>query len=183
MDKSKEKPIGKVVLAFGRFVRLVCENGWEYVERLNATGVAVIVAVTEENKLLVTEQFRPPVSNRVIELPAGLVGDVPGEETEHLAAAARREFLEEVGYDAQRMDYIGQAPSSAGLTSQVVTFFRASGLRKVGPGGGDEIEDIKVHEVALESLTAWLNDRIREGIYIDPELFTGLYFAGYRFGD
>jgi ADP-ribose pyrophosphatase len=179
MNEVKQDLQPKTVLGTGRFLKLVCERGWEYVERRNASGVAVIVGVTEDNKLLLTEQFRPPVGNRVIELPAGLAGDGIGEENEDLMAAGRRELLEEVGYEAKEMRWVGHAPSSAGLASQVVTFFLAIGLKKVGAGGGDGEEEITVHEVQLELLREWLGARIRDGIYLDPELFAGLYFAGY----
>jgi ADP-ribose pyrophosphatase len=172
----------KVVLGSGRFVRLVRHENWEYVERLGCTGIAVIVAVTDENKLLLTEQLRQPVGRRVIELPAGLAGDVTGHGGEPLALAAGRELIEEVGYKAEQMEYLADAPSSPGLSSQVVTFFRASGLKKVGPGGGDELEDIVVHKVNMDSINEWLAEqRVRHDAYIDPELFAGLYFAGYRF--
>lgn len=173
----------KVVLASGHFIRFVREKekGWEYVERHKATGVAVIVAVTDDNKLLLTEQYRPPVGRTVIELPAGLAGDTPGREAENLVMAARRELLEEVGYESAQMDYIADIPSCASLTSQVVSIFRATGLRRVNAGGGDELEDIHVHEIGLPSLKEWLKKRMQEGVHVDAELFAGLYFAGYCF--
>ena len=67
---SKIKTIGT-----GRFLRLLSRDGWEYVERPNIRGIAVIVAVTDDAKLLLVEQYRASVDRRVISLPAGLVGD------------------------------------------------------------------------------------------------------------
>ncbi len=167
----------KTILGTGKFIRLVRQGGWEYIERTNARGAAVIIAVTEDKKLLLTEQFRPAVGHRVVEPPAGLVGDTEGLENEQLAAAAVRELAEEVGYDALHVEYVGEAPSAASLSSQIVTYFLASGLRKCGPGGGDEIENITIHEVPLDILADWLRQRQRENVYIDPELFMGLYLA------
>jgi ADP-ribose pyrophosphatase len=165
----------RTVLAQGRHLRLVVEEGWEYVERNAATGIAVIVGLTPENRLLLVEQYRRPVHGSVLELPAGLAGDVPGHETEALADAARRELLEETGYEADDMTALAAGPPSVGVTSEVVTFFRASGLRKTGAGGGDGSESIVVHEVDLDSVDAWLGERMRQGALVDPKVFAGLY--------
>jgi ADP-ribose pyrophosphatase len=176
---AKRKPTAKAqhtVLATGRFLRLVAVNGWEYVERVNVTGVVGIVAVTDSRKMLLVEQYRPPLGKRAIELPAGLAGDVSGSETEELADAVRRELLEETGYEASDCESLTEGPSSAGLTNEVIHFFRAMGLKKTGDGGGDHSEDIVVHEVPLESVDAWLRRQARRGLAIDPKIYAGLYF-------
>jgi ADP-ribose pyrophosphatase len=138
-------------------------------------GVAVIVAVTREDRLLLVEQYRRPVGGRVLELPAGLAGDVAGQESEDLAAAARRELLEETGYEADVMTSLAEGPPSVGVTSEVVTFFRAEGLRKTGPGGGDGTESIVVHEVPLHEVDVFLLRRIATGLLVDPKIYAGLY--------
>jgi ADP-ribose pyrophosphatase len=166
------------VLAEGRYLRLVVENGWEFVERKSTTGIVVIVAVTEGGHLLLVEQFRPPVRGRVIELPAGLAGDVAGQEGEALADAARRELSEETGYEAASMTALGGGPPSSGTTSEVVTFFHAHGLRRTGRGGGDAQEDIEVHEVPRADAREWLRQREREGRLVDPKVYAGLALAG-----
>ena len=58
----------------------------------------------------------------------------------------------------------------------MITFVRARGLRRVGPGGGDESEDIVVHEVPLGEAGQWLYARSAEGYSVDPKLFAGLWF-------
>ena len=78
------------VLAKGRFLTFVEEGGWEYVVRPGVTGIVVIVAVTDDDRLVLVEQYRPAVHNRVIELPAGLVGDIDGQRAESLRDAAAR---------------------------------------------------------------------------------------------
>ena len=78
------------VLAEGRFARLVAENGWEWVERVNASGAVVIAALTRDNQLVLVEQHRVPLGRRVVELPAGLVGDGAAGRDEALADAAQR---------------------------------------------------------------------------------------------
>lgn len=165
------------VLAQGRHLRLVSRNGWEFADRGNVSGIVIILAVTDDDRLILVEQFRPPVNGRVIELPAGLAGDEPGAEEEELVEAARRELLEETGYAAESFTRLFAGPPSAGLSSEVLTFFRAEGLKKVGTGGGDESEDIQIHEVPLGDLETWLNRRREvENILVDPKVYAGLYF-------
>jgi ADP-ribose pyrophosphatase len=68
----------------GRHLTLRSINGWEFVERNRVSGIVAVQAITEERKLLLVEQFRAPVNRRVIEIPAGLAGDIEGEEDEAL---------------------------------------------------------------------------------------------------
>lgn len=164
-----------VVLAEGKYLRLLSENGWEYVVRPNASGVVVMVAITDDRRLILVEQFRTAVHRRVIELPAGLVGDTAEGSGESLLVAARRELLEETGYEAAEMLRLAQGPVAVGLASEVVTFFQAVGLRRVGPGGGDASESIVVHEVELGALGPWLAAQEAAGASIDPKLYAGLY--------
>ena len=164
-------------LAQGKYLRLLEENHWEYVERLGNTGIAILIAVTSEGKLLLTEQFRPPVQKTVIELPAGLAGDMPEQADEDILAAARRELLEETGYIAERFCCVTAGPISAGLSNEVLSFVLAENLTRVGPGGGDESEDILVHEVPLSDVHTWLEDKRSKGLLIDPKIYAALYFV------
>jgi ADP-ribose pyrophosphatase len=162
----------------GKFIALVKEGHWEYAHRTNATGAAIIVAVTEERKLLLVEQYRIPVHARTIELPAGIIGDEPGSSDEAHAEAARRELIEETGYEAEHLETLTHGPSSAGLTSETVTLFHASKLRRVGAGGGVAHEDITVHEVSLCEIHDWLAAKAKAGCLVDPKVYAGLYFIG-----
>ena len=166
----------------GKHIRVLKSGHWEYAERIKATGAVVIAAVTEEGDLILTEQYRPPVAKRVIELPAGLAGDLAGQETEDLVTAARRELLEETGYEAREMVWLTTGPPSAGLSSETVTFFRANGLRCVAAGGGDAHEEIHIHKIPPENVPEWLEKKADEGLMIDPKVYVGLYFVTKRSG-
>ena len=170
------------VLAEGRFARLVAQDGWEWIERINTSGAVVIAATTEDGQLLLVEQYRIPLGRRVIELPAGLVGDALGAEGEALTEAARRELIEETGFEAPRLEYVVEGPSSPGLAAETYTVFLARNCRRVGPGGGDASEDIHVHAVAFDEAPAWLDRKRREGLLIDPKVYFGLYFLESRNG-
>lgn len=166
----------KITLYTGKYLSLVKEDHWEYAERVNATGAAIILAVTNEQKLLLVEQYRIPVHCQTIELPAGIIGDEADHSNESQAEAARRELREETGYDAGHIEILTTGPSSSGLTSELVTLFQATGLRKVSAGGGIANEKIIVHEVPLAEVATWLEAKVREGFMIEPKVYAGLYF-------
>jgi ADP-ribose pyrophosphatase len=168
----------RITLCTGKFLALVKEGHWEYAERTNATGASIIVAVTEEQKLLLVEQYRIPVHSRTIELPAGIIGDEPGGADEAHADAAKRELIEETGYEATDVKALSHGPASSGLTSETVTLFLATGLRRVGVGGGVAHEQITVHEVPLSEVHDWLEAKANSGILVDPKIYAGLYFIG-----
>jgi ADP-ribose pyrophosphatase len=173
-----EKKSENRVLGQGRFVRLMERDGWEYAERLNLTGIVIIVAITDDGKLLLTEQYRFPVGAVVVELPAGLAGDSEEFRGEPLENAARRELLEEVGYEAKRVEFLTEGPPSAGVQTEIVSFFLATGLKKTGAGGGHGDENIVTREVPLAEARAWLDERVKGGeMMVDPKVYAGLYFA------
>lgn len=153
----------------------VCErDGWEYVERKKGKSAVAIIAETDDGRVILTEQYRRPVDARVIDFPAGLVGDEEGHDDP--AETAKKELEEETGYSCARVERVADGPTSPGITSETVAFYRAFGLRKTGKGGGVGGEDITVHEVPRVSVVEWLHDREREGILVDLKIWGGLYF-------
>lgn len=164
----------------GRFVRVLSQSGWEWVERTNTSAAAVIVAITPHRELVLIEQYRIPLGRRVIELPAGLVGDSAENKEEELSVAARRELFEETGYEADHIEFLLEGPSSSGLTNEVFTMVLAPNVRKVGPGGGDATEDIQVHVVPLDKVETWLQSKLHEGKFVSPKIYSALYFIARR---
>ena len=166
----------QTILHSGKFLTLIKEGHWEYVVRVNARGAALILAVTPDNKILLVEQYRVPVQARTIELPAGIIGDVPGLAHESQAEAARRELMEETGYMADNFVPLVMGPSCSGLTSERVTLFHATGLRRAGKGGGVAGEEITIHEIPMDEVVRWLETKAITGILIDPKIYAGLFF-------
>ena len=166
------------VLGEGKYIKLVSENGWEYATRPNVTGIVVIVPVTDDGKLILVEQPRMAVHNRVVELPAGMVGDVQPDET--LAAAAARELIEETGFAAREIVLLAEGPTAVGMSDEIISFYEARGLTRVGPGGGDDSEDITVHEVPLPEVRRFLAAKTAEGRCVDPKIYAGLFLAGLQ---
>jgi ADP-ribose pyrophosphatase len=156
-------------LARGRFLSLKKRNGWEFVERTNATDIVAVIAVTPQDELILVEQFRA----RVIELPAGLVGDVDGDDS--IEEAGRRELLEETGFSAGRVRRVFQGPISAGLSTEILTIVLAESLAEEGPGGGVDGEDIQVHRVKLSEVKPWLDGHTA---MVDPKVYAALVLLG-----
>jgi ADP-ribose pyrophosphatase len=162
----------------GRHIDMAMRGHWEFAHRHTASAIAVLVPVTDAGKLILIEQYRPPVNKRVIELPAGLVGDEPGAENESTESEANRELLEETGYKAGQLRHLFRGTPSAGICSEEVDFYLATDLKKVGPGGGEASEDITVYEVPLAEVESWLEEKQKEpGIILDAKIFSGVYFA------
>jgi ADP-ribose pyrophosphatase len=164
----------------GRWLNLLKRGRWEYAERTNPAGAVIIIALTPEDKLLFVEQYRVPIQQHTIEMPAGLVGDIAGQADENALLAAQRELEEETGYRCQRVEFIHRGPSSSGMSTEMIAFVRAYDLEKVSAGGGDETENIIVHEVPRLQAGAWLVARAAEGYSIDPKLFAGLWFVEHE---
>lgn len=159
----------------GKRVLLLDRDGWEFVERKKGKEAVAIIALTPEGRVILTEQHRKPVDARVIDWPAGLVGDEDGssdpEET------ARKELKEETGYECDAVELLARGPSSPGITSEIVSLYRAGGVRKVGAGGGVEGEDITVHAVPLDAVEDWLKRQQDGGKLLDLKLWAGLHFV------
>ena len=158
----------------GKYLRMVVRGHWEYVERTHADGMAVIIiAVTPGGDVLFVEQYRVPLQARTIEMPAGLVGDDHASDT--LEEAARRELIEETGWQAARVQVLLTGPTSSGMSGERIAFVRATQLTRVGAGGGVGGEDITVHAVPRNEAPAWLMARAREGFEVDLKLWAGLW--------
>jgi ADP-ribose pyrophosphatase len=158
----------------GKWLRLRRRGHWEFAERTHGDGMAVIIiALTPDDNVLFVEQTRIPLGGRTIEMPAGLVGDQAGADT--LEDAARRELVEETGWEPAKVEVLLVGPTSSGMSNERIAFVRATGLTRVGPGGGDDSEDITVHEIPRAEAPAWLLRKRDEGYELDLKLWAGLW--------
>jgi ADP-ribose pyrophosphatase len=157
----------------GKRILLLENDGWEFVERKKGKEAVAIIAVTEDHRVILTEQMRKPLGARVIDWPAGLVGD---EDEKTPDGTARKELKEETGYECDSVELLTRGPSSPGITSEIVSFYRAVGVRKTGDGGGVGGEDIDVHAIPLDAIGGWLKKQTGAGKLIDLKIWGGLYF-------
>lgn len=99
------------------FTRLVVED----------PGAVVVLAIDENEQVVILRQYRHAVQKRMIQLPAGKL-DKPGEDP---LVAAQRELREETGLAADEWVHLLTTYASAGITSETHALFLARGLREV----------------------------------------------------
>ena len=161
-------------IAEGKRLLLFEHDGWEFAERKKGKTAVAVLAMTDDGHVILIEQFRAPVQKRVVDWPAGLVGDE--DENDDPAATAKKELEEETGYTCDSVELLASGPSSPGIVSEIVSFYRARGVRLIGKGGGVGGEDIDVHTVPLRDIRAWLQKKKGAGVLIDLKIWGGLYW-------
>lgn len=157
----------------GKFVRALRRGHWEYASRARDIGAVVILA-EHEGRVILVEQPRVAPDCRCLELPAGLVGDLDANAT--VESTAVKELEEETGFTAERIERVGDFFASPGMLSETFTIVRAHGVRKIGEGGGDEHEDIRVHLVPRPDVPNFIEQKRAEGVGIDAKLLLLLSF-------
>lgn len=97
---------------------------------LEHPGAAVVLAVDDDERVLCLWQYRHAAGQRFVELPAGLI-DHEGEEPLNVA---RRELVEETGWQASEWTHLTSVWSSPGISAELSHLYLARGLSEVGRG-------------------------------------------------
>ncbi|MGM8214038.1 NUDIX hydrolase [Bacillaceae bacterium W0354] len=109
-------------------------------------GAVAILAVTDENKIVMVEQYRKALEKSIIEIPAGKLEK--GEKPEITAA---RELEEETSYQADQLSFVMSYYTSPGFANEIIYLYEATGLHKVTDAlDGDEDEFVELIEVSAE---------------------------------
>jgi ADP-ribose pyrophosphatase len=151
----------------GKFVIAKRRGKWEYAGRARGIRAAVILAL-DAGEVILVEQFRVPIGKYCLEMPAGLIGDE--SEGEDALESAARELEEETGYQAAHWEELGEFWSSPGMITESYTLLKATGLTRVGDGGGTASEDIVVHRVPLDRVAETVAEHRAKGHAIDSKL-------------
>ncbi len=128
-------------------------------------GAAAVVAIDDQERVLLIQQYRHPIGHRDWEIPAGLL-DIAGEPP---IDAARRELAEEADLDAERIEPLLSVFTTPGGNDEVVHIFLARGLRPASAAFAREAEeaDIRVEWVPLDdAVEAVMSGRMRNGILV-----------------
>ncbi|KDR94140.1 ADP-ribose pyrophosphatase [Peptoclostridium litorale DSM 5388] len=121
----------------------------EIVEHPGGVG---IIALTEENEVIMVRQFRKPIEDCVLEIPAGKLDN--GEDPKKCAI---RELKEETGYEAENMEFLLDFYSSPGFTDEKIHIYFATGLKN-GKAQPDENEYIEIEKYKIEDLVQMIKD-------------------------
>lgn len=164
----------------GKFLKVVKRNNWEYVTRYSSDVVVILPVIHIIDSIILIEEYREPLEKIVVGLPAGLVGDKPGQEKEDIFGAARRELEEETGWLCNNLKLVASdLPSSPGLSDETFNLFIARDLIRTGAGGGDETENISVKTISLNKLNRYISTCKEFGYAIDPKIYMALYFLEF----
>ncbi len=128
----------KVELQDGR------ETSREVIEHNGGSGV---VAITEDDEILLVKQYRRPYDEVTLEIPAGKLN--PGESPEE---NARRELSEETGYEAEELIDFGKMYPSPGYTGEVIRIYYAPLAKKMGEAHTDEGEFLSLVKMPVEEV-------------------------------
>ncbi|EKS6764163.1 ADP-ribose pyrophosphatase [Clostridioides difficile] len=119
-------------------------QGYQKRELVEVGGAVGIVAITDDNKVVLVKQFRKPIEKPIFEIPAGKL-----EKNESPKECAERELKEETGYSAKNIKLIHKFFTSAGFSNEIMFVYLATGLTP-GENNLDADEFLDVYEIELE---------------------------------
>lgn len=160
--------VSRDVVFHGRVWDIVSESVWlggfEFTrEFMSHTGAVAVLAVDDDGRVLLINQYRNPIRSRDWELPAGLL-DVAGEDP---LTAAQRELGEEVDLEAEHWEPLVTFASSPGGSDERIHLYLATGLRPLTSGfeRTDEEAEIVPRWVQLpDAVDAVLDGRLGNAI-------------------
>ena len=134
-----------------------------------------VVPVDEQRNVVMVRQYRKPVEQYLLEIPAGRV-----EQGEVSEEAVLRELQEETGYKADRLQHLSSFWTTPGFCTERMHAYVATGLRPGDPEHTlDDDEEIQVEKVPLDRIT----DMIRLGEITDAKSITSLVLLLYLYTD
>ncbi len=120
-------------------------------------GGVGIVAITDDNKIIMVKQFRKPIEKAIYEIPAGKL-----DKNEDVEVCGRRELKEETGATATNFEYLGFMYPSPGFVDEVTHMYLATGL-DFGEKQLDEDEFLDVEYFSIDDvLKMIMNNEIND---------------------
>lgn len=174
MKRFEEKTISSTTVYKGKIIDLRVEDVLlpdgksAKRELVDHPGAVAILAITDDKKILLVEQYRKALKRSIIEIPAGKIES--GEDKE---LTAIRELEEETGYGSGKFTYMQSFATSPGFANEIVHMYLARQLYKVeNPAQGDEDEFIRILECTIEEAEQMV---LEEQIYDAKTAFAILY--------
>jgi ADP-ribose pyrophosphatase len=160
MHKFEEKTVKSEKIFEGKMISLQVDevelpNGrYSKREMIKHPGAVAILAITDEKRIVLVEQYRKPTNRALIEIPAGKLE--PGEKPEITAV---RELEEETGYACDKLEFITSFYTAPGFADEILHIYKATGLKKIEePKSADEDEFVELMEVTLEEAVQLLQE-------------------------
>ncbi|URM34216.1 NUDIX hydrolase [Cytobacillus firmus] len=161
MSRLEEKTIKTEKIFTGKVISLQVEdvelpNGkTSKREIIKHPGAVAVLAVTEDNKIVMVEQYRKALDKIIAEIPAGKL-----ETGEEPSVCAERELEEETGYGCTEMEWLISFYTSPGFADELVHLYIAKGLKKKeNAASPDEDEFVNLLEVTLEEAISLLGEQ------------------------
>lgn len=161
MKKFEEKTIKTEQIFNGKVLSLRVDdvelpNGkYSKRELIKHPGAVAVIAITNENKIVMVEQYRKALEQSLIEIPAGKLE--PGEAP---SVTAARELEEETGYVSGKMEHIISFYTSPGFADEIVHLYIATELqKKENSAACDEDEFVEVMEISLEEAQQYIKEK------------------------
>lgn len=136
-----------------------------YREWIKHPGASAVVPVTPEGRLIFVRQYRYPIQQVTLEIPAGKL-DAEGEDP---LDCARRELSEETGYQAEKYTFLTKLATTVGFSNEFIYIYAAEGLT-AGRQHPDEDEFINVCTLTMDEAMA----KIRSGEICDAKSVTAV---------
>ncbi len=150
--------------------RVQLPNGNESVrEYIIHPGAVVILAFLDNGNLLFERQYRYPLRQVFLELPAGKI-----DQGEAIIDTARRELREETGYVAAAWEHLGVMHPCIGYSDERIEIFAAHGLQLSGEKQLDHNEFLDVVEISPEEA----RQAVWDGRITDAKTIAALYWLG-----
>ncbi|HWJ78176.1 MAG TPA: NUDIX hydrolase [Niallia sp.] len=161
MSNLEEKTLKSEHIFSGRIIQVQVDevelpNGKTSTRELvKHPGAVAIIAVTDDNKIVMVEQYRKPLEKTIVEIPAGKL-----EKGEEPSLCAKRELEEETGYDCQSLELISSFYTSPGFADEIIHVYLAKGLsKKENAAGLDEDEFVNLMEITLEEAQTLIEEQ------------------------
>ena len=141
--------------------------------RIQHPVAAAVVPFVDENHILMVKQYRYAIGQETLEIPAGKLD--PGETSE---TCARRELLEETGYEASELRRIFKYFPAIGYSDEAIEIYEAHDLTKI-TSAVDENEISKVEVLSMDGVRELIaKEEIRDGKTVLALCILSGYFNG-----